>query len=79
VYEAAIANLDPTLGRRAAPESVEELLHWAEVPLATVEVAAVMGIEPADARAELARVAAETPVGPDGYWSLPAAAGRVAA
>jgi predicted DsbA family dithiol-disulfide isomerase len=79
VYEAAIANLDPGLERRAAPESVEELLHWAEVPLATVEVAAVMGIEPADARAELARIADEAPVGPDGYWSLRAGAGRVAA
>jgi predicted DsbA family dithiol-disulfide isomerase len=79
VYEAAIANLAPDLPRRPAPESVEELLAWAQVPLATVEVATVMGIEPADARAELARVARETPVGPDGYWSLPAAAGQVAA
>ena len=79
VYEAAIANLDPALERRPAPESVEQLLRWAEVPLATVEVAAVVGLEPAEARAELARVADETPVGPDGYWTLRAAAGRVAA
>jgi predicted DsbA family dithiol-disulfide isomerase len=79
VYEAAIANLAPDLPRRPAPESVEQLLEWAQVPLATVEVAAVMGIEPTDARAELARVAHETPVGPDGYWSLPSAAGQVAA
>ena len=79
VYEAAIANLDPTLERHAAPESVEGVLAWAGVPLATVEVATVMGIEPADARAELARVASEDPVGPDGYWSLPAAADRIAA
>jgi predicted DsbA family dithiol-disulfide isomerase len=79
VYEAAIANLSPDLPRRPAPESVEDLLEWAQVPLATVEVAAVMGIEPSDARAELARVAREDPVGPDGYWSLPAAAGQVAA
>jgi hypothetical protein len=79
VYEAAIANLDPDLPRRPAPESVEELLEWAQVPLATVEVAAVMGIEPTEARAELARIAHETPVGPDGYWSLPSAASQVAA
>jgi predicted DsbA family dithiol-disulfide isomerase len=79
VYEAAIANLEPELERRPAPESVEQVLEWAQVPLATVEVAAVMGLEPAEARTELARVATETPVGPDGYWSLPAAAGRVAA
>ena len=79
VYEAAIANLAPELERRATPASVEEVLEWAPFPLATIEVAAVMGIEPADARAELARVASETPVGPDGYWSLPAQAGRAAA
>src|SRR5215208_6472297 len=79
VYESAIANLAPELERRAAPESAEQVLAWAQVPLSTVEVAAVMGIEPADARAELARVAREAPVGPDGYWSLPAAADSVAA
>ena len=79
VYEAAIANLAPELERRPAPESVEELLAWAQVPLATVEVAAVMGIDPADARADLARVARQTPVGPDGYWSLARAAAPVAA
>jgi predicted DsbA family dithiol-disulfide isomerase len=79
VYEAAIANLEPELPRRDAPESVEEVLEWAQVPLATVEVAAVMGIEPAEARAELARVASETPVGPDGYWSLREQAAQAAA
>lgn len=79
VYESALANLAPDLPRRPAPESVEQVLEWAQVPLATVEIAALMGIEPADARAELARIANETPVGPDGYWSLPAAAGQIAA
>ena len=79
VYEAAIANLAPDLERRAAPGSVDEVLAWAEAPLATVEVAAIMAIESADARAELARVASETPVGPDGYWSLREQAGQVAA
>jgi predicted DsbA family dithiol-disulfide isomerase len=79
VYEAAIANLAPHLERRPAPDSVAEVLEWANVPLATVEVAAVMGIDPAEARAELARVATATPVGPDAYWSLAEAADRLAA
>lgn len=78
-YEAAIANLAPGLPRRDAPESVEAVLAWAGVPLATVEVAALMGIDPAEARAELARTASEDPVGPDGYWSLPEQAARAAA
>ena len=38
-----------------------------------------MGIDPADARTELARVANESPVGPDGYWSLAEAADQIAA
>jgi predicted DsbA family dithiol-disulfide isomerase len=79
VYESAIANLAPDLERRPAPESVTEALEWAGVPLATVEVAALMGIDPTEARIELARVARETPVGPDGYWSLDASADRIAA
>jgi len=79
VYEAAIANLAPDLERRVAPASAEQVLDWAGVPLATIEVAAVMGIEPAEVRTELARTATDTPVGPDGYWSLPATARSVAA
>jgi hypothetical protein len=38
-----------------------------------------MGIEPAEARAELARVAQQTPVGADGYWSLTESTGQLAA
>src|SRR3954466_8898100 len=77
VYEVAIANLAPELERRRAPESVEEVLAWAGEPLATAEVAAVCGIELAEARTELARVGREQPVGPDGFWTLPAQASRV--
>ena len=41
------------------------------MPLATVEVAAVMDREPADVRARArARRARFEPVGVDGYWSL---------
>jgi predicted DsbA family dithiol-disulfide isomerase len=69
-YEAAIANLAPELTRRPDPESPAEVLAWAGVPLATVEVAAVMDREPADVRGDLARAARYEPVGVDGYWSL---------
>jgi predicted DsbA family dithiol-disulfide isomerase len=68
-YEAAIANLAPELTRRPDPESAEEVLEWAGVPLATAEVAAVLDREIADVRGELARGASFEPVGVDGYWS----------
>ena len=67
-YETAIANLAPELPRRARPESVEELLAWAEEPLATAEIAAVMQRSMAPLRAELARVAEPIPAGADVYW-----------
>jgi predicted DsbA family dithiol-disulfide isomerase len=79
VYEAAIANLAPELERRAAPASVEELLAWADEPLATAEVAAVCGLTHEEARTELARVADEDAVGPDGWWSLAASVEKIAA
>ena len=72
VYEAAIANLAPTLRRRAEPASVEELLTWAGEPLATAEIAAITQLDPAQARVELARVAAPTAAGADCYWALAA-------
>ena len=69
-YEAAIANLAPELTRRPDPQAAGEVLEWAGVPLATVEVAAVMDRDAAEVRGELARSAAFEPVGVDGYWSL---------
>ena len=71
-YEAAIANLAPELTREPDPESVEEVLRWAGMPIATAEVAAVCDREIADVRAELARVATFLPVGGDGYWTAAA-------
>jgi 2-hydroxychromene-2-carboxylate isomerase len=69
-YEAAVANLAPGAPRRESPSSVSEVLAWAPFPLATAEVAAVRGIDLADARVELAAAGATfEPVGPDGYWS----------
>jgi hypothetical protein len=39
------------------------------MPLATAEVAALCGLDPRDARSELARVAAPTAAGADFHWS----------
>jgi predicted DsbA family dithiol-disulfide isomerase len=71
-YEAALANIGPELVRRPDPESVEEVLAWAGMPLATAEVAAVCDRDVADVRAELARVGTFLPVGGDGYWTAAA-------
>ena len=73
-YEAAIANLAPELERRPKPASVQELLAWAGVPLATAEVASVMQIETPVVRAALARVAQPIAAGAAMYWSLAGAA-----
>ncbi len=70
-YDVTLANLAPELERRPAPQSVEEVLEWAECPLATAEVAALAGLDLDEARSELARVAEEQPAGADGYWTLP--------
>ena len=71
-YEAALANLAPELTRSPDPGSVEEVLRWAGMPIATAEVAAACDREIADVRAELARVATFLPVGGDGYWTAAA-------
>ncbi|HZE06932.1 MAG TPA: DsbA family protein [Solirubrobacteraceae bacterium] len=70
VYETVIANRAAQLARRPAPESAEQLLAWAQEPLATAEAALIMqtGIEPA--RAALRAVGHFEPAGADGYWSL---------
>jgi predicted DsbA family dithiol-disulfide isomerase len=70
-YEVVLANLIPETERRPAPERVEEVLDWAGEPLATEEVAVVMGIDRAEAREQLGRVAVEEHLGADGLWSLP--------
>jgi predicted DsbA family dithiol-disulfide isomerase len=70
VYEAAIANLEPRLVRRPKPGTVEEVLAWAQEPLATAEVAAIAQLDPVDARAALSRVARPLAAGADFYWAL---------
>lgn len=68
-YEAAIANVAPELVRWPKPESVEELLAWADDPLATAEVAMLMQIGIEDARAALTGAAHAEPAGADAYWT----------
>lgn len=65
-HAAALSALDA----RPAPASVEELLAWAGEPLATAEVAEVMGLSLPDARTALEQVAREEPAGADAYWSI---------
>ncbi|MEA2421542.1 MAG: hypothetical protein QOF55_641 [Thermoleophilaceae bacterium] len=75
VYEAGIANLAPELERRPAPDSVEQVLAWADEPLAAAEVAAICELDNEEAEHELAQVATVS----HGWWSLPAAAEKIAA
>ena len=69
-YEVLVANLAPELERRADPGSVEEALAWAGEPLATAEVALLCGLGHDEAREQLAGVADEQRVGPEGLWAL---------
>jgi 2-hydroxychromene-2-carboxylate isomerase len=69
-YETVIANRAPDLPRRAKPTSVQELLDWANEPLATAEVALLMQVDREDARSALRAVARFEPAGADGYWTL---------
>jgi predicted DsbA family dithiol-disulfide isomerase len=71
-YETALANIAPELAREPDPDSVEQVLAWAGMPIATAEVAAVCDREIADVRNDLARVATYLPVGGDGYWTAAA-------
>ena len=70
VYEVSLANVAPELERRPAPETVEQLLAWANYPLATAEVAELLGVGLDEARTKLEQAGAElTPAAEDGYWS----------
>jgi hypothetical protein len=69
-YETAIANQAPELPRRPPPAAVEELLAWADEPLATAEVALIMQTTIERAREALAPVATWHAAGADGYWTM---------
>ena len=68
---AVLADLPPGLERRPDPESVEQVLAWAGMPLTAAEVAAVSERDVAAVRADLARVARLEPGAGDGLWSYP--------
>lgn len=71
VYDVVMANLRPDLERRDAPESVEEVLRWADEPLATQEVAVLCGIPRDEAARQLQAAGAERqPLGSDAFWCL---------
>jgi predicted DsbA family dithiol-disulfide isomerase len=70
VYDVITANLVPGLDRRDAPASVEEVLSWSGMPLASKEVAVLCDIPIEEARERLGRVADEEHVGFDGFWTL---------
>ena len=70
IYEAAIAKLAPEATRRPPPRDVEQLLAWAQEPLATAEIASVMQRADDELRVDLARAAVATPAGADCYWTL---------
>ncbi len=69
-YEAAIANVAPELTKKPNPTSVSEVLQWANEPLATAEVAAIINKSIDETRAALQKVATMQPLGQDGFWSL---------
>jgi predicted DsbA family dithiol-disulfide isomerase len=70
VYEVAVANVAPDLERRPAPQSAEDVLSWASYPLATAEVAELLGVGIEEAREQLEDAGAEYDAAAgDGYWS----------
>lgn len=70
VYEVAVANVAPELERRPAPKTVDEVLAWAQYPLATAEVAELRGTSVDEAREELNQAGAKlVEAAGDGYWS----------
>lgn len=69
-YEVALANLLPDVQRRADPESAAEVLAWAAgEPLATREVAAVLGVGDDEAREQLSADAERHPLGQSEVWT----------
>lgn len=69
-YEAAIENLVPTITRAENPNSAKDVLTWADTPLASIEVATILGSDVIKTRPQLEKIADFTPIGHDGFWSL---------
>lgn len=78
-YEVAVANLAPDLPRRDPPAAAADVLAWAPIPLATQEIATVMGVEREETVAALLAAGARAEAaGTDRFWSLPATRSRAA-
>ena len=69
-YDVIFANLVPAGERREAPSDVASVLDWADVPLASQEVACLCETDREEARERLGAVADERHIGADGIWSL---------
>lgn len=70
VYEVALAHVAPGLERRDDADGVEEVLDWAPYPLATQEVAVLLGEDREVARERLREAGAtEHPLGTDAFWT----------
>lgn len=69
-YQVAVANLAPGLQRHEDPDDVAAVIAWAPFPLATQEVAEIMGTSRDDAADALSAAGATREnVGTDAYWS----------
>jgi predicted DsbA family dithiol-disulfide isomerase len=69
-YEAVIPNIAPELVGQANPNSVTQVLEWANESLSTVEVAALTSGSIDETRQSLRKVAILDALGEDGFWSL---------
>lgn len=70
--EAVLANIAPELERRPWPEDAAEVVRWAPVPLATQEIAELLGLDDRDdARSALRDAGAfEHEVGTEAFWTM---------
>lgn len=68
-WRVGAANVAPEIEPRAKAESVQQIMEWADYPLATAEVAALLQLSIDDARQQLAAAGIEfTAAAQDGYW-----------
>lgn len=70
VYEVLLANLAPQADLRPTPTDVQDVLRWAQYPLATVEVATIMDRPVAEVRPLLQAGARRIPAADDAYWDV---------
>lgn len=69
-YEAIIGNMLPDIKRKENPGNVAEVLKWANMPMATAEVAMICQKAIDETKDELDKIAVKNPIGQDGFWVL---------